>query len=121
MANYTEDLKGPMLWKRERAEVVKDCIEGDTTIDENGIMRWKRNNRVPPLECLEFAAFGLKMPVNVPASVAQGDRETQAAIQAYRNRQAGRSPSPEEHFEMEAAFGKGAALVDIISGRRIHL
>ena len=121
MANYTEDLKSPMRWKRERAEMLKTDLETQTTIDGNGILRWSINNRVPPLECLEFAAFGLKMPVNVPASVAQGDRETQEALQAYGNRQAGHCHLPEERFEMEAAFGKGTALVDIITGRRIQL
>lgn len=121
MANYAEDLRSPMRWKRERAEFLKENIETGSTIDEKGIMRWKSNNRIPPLDCLEFAAFGLKMPVNVPACVAQGDRETQEAIREYRNQAGKRNPSPEERFEMEAAFGRGEAVVDIISGRRIQL
>lgn len=76
--------------------MLKTDLETQTTIDENGILRWSINNRVPPLECLKFAAIGLKMPVNVPASVAQGDRETQEALQAYRNRQAEHGPLPEK-------------------------
>ena len=119
--NYADDLKSPMRWQRERAEELKNSLETQTTIDEKGIMRWTTNNHVPPLDCLEFAKFGLKMPVNVPASVAQGDKETQEAIQAYREHQAAREISLEERFEMEAAFGKGAKIVDIITGKEIQL
>ena len=119
--NYADDLKSVMLWKRERAEKLKKDLETQTTIDEKGIMRWTTNNRVPPLDCLEFAKFGLKMPVNIPASIAQGDREQQDAIEAYRRCEAERPISTEERYEMEAAFGKGSVIVDIITGREIEL
>ena len=119
--NYADDLKSGMLWKRQRAEELKKNLETKTTIDEKGVMRWTTNNQVPPLDCLEFARFGLKMPVNIPASVAQGDRETQESIQAYRKHQTECGISPEERFEMEAAFGKGTKIVDIITGKEIQL
>ena len=119
--NYADELKSGMRWQRERAEELKKNLETQTTIDEKGIMRWITNNRVPPLDCLEFAKFGLKMPIDIPASIAQGDKETQEDLQEYRSRMAEREISPEERFEMEAAFGKGATIVDIITGKEIQL
>ena len=119
--NYADELKSGMRWQRERAEELKKNLETQTTIDEKGIMRWTTNNRVPPLDCLEFAKFGLKIPVDIPASIAQGDKETQKDLQEYRIRMAEREITPEERFEMEAAFGKGTTIVDIITGKEIQL
>jgi hypothetical protein len=43
--------------------------------------------------------------------------ETQAFLDAYRERMANHVPSDEERFEMRAAFGEGVEVVNVITGK----
>ena len=46
------------------------------------------------------------------------EKETAEALEAYRENH---RTTEEERMEMRAAFGEGAAVVDVISGERIRL
>jgi hypothetical protein len=92
----------------------------DASVDHKGIIRWKSNGRVPPDDCLaDFAELGL--PFNIAATKAEYEAETQKFLSEYRKREANRKPSAEELFEMRAAFGEGAEVVNVITGRKTKL
>jgi hypothetical protein len=92
----------------------------DAYVEQSGIARWKSNDAVPPQECLEqLKALGLVF--NMHMSQFARDIETAAFIREYRKSQASRPVSAEERFEMEAAFGKGATVVNVITGRKVRL
>lgn len=90
--------------------------------DRNGVYRWASNDAVPPGDCT--VPYGIHKLPGFSAVRQQQARnaETKALIAAYRKaqRKAG-PPSGERLAEMRAAFGPGAVVVDVISGRRIQL
>ena len=49
------------------------------------------------------------------------DQELDRILEEYREAQKNRVRTPEELFEMSAAFGPGAEVVDIITGERFTL
>ena len=49
------------------------------------------------------------------------DAETRKFLEQYRKAMANHVPSPEERMEMENAFGKGAVVVNVLTGQRIQL
>ncbi len=53
------------------------------------------------------------------ATRAAREAEVQAGLESYRASK--RAPSAEEMAEMRAAFGKGATVVDILTGENIRL
>ena len=57
------------------------------------------------------------------AAIQQARYEAYVAksIEAYRQRRKGREYTPEELFEMRAAFGPGATVVDVLTGKRTKL
>lgn len=88
------------------------------TVDAAGVVRWDSNGSVPPLDILEdWAELGL--PFDLEASKAADAVEWEEFATRYRANQ--QAPSDEEMFEMRAAFGPGAVVVDCISGRKTQL
>lgn len=84
-------------------------------LDQGGVVRWRSNDQVPPTDCL------IKMGIH-GAELARmeevRDRELDAFLAEYRAQQPA-EPTAEERFEMRAAFGIGARIVNIITGRAV--
>jgi hypothetical protein len=85
------------------------------------VVRWSSNDSVPPADLLEdwYRADCIDM-ATLRMSVKARDAEVAAFCAEYRRRQPAQ-PSAEELFEMRAAFGEGAEVVNVISGRRVRL
>jgi hypothetical protein len=101
--------------------VLRYWEEDGAYIDDQGVMRWRSNDHVPPAECLR-AAVDMEL-ITLPQftkSIDVGIEETRQAIQTYIANQPAQ-PSEEELYEMRAAFGPGEVVVDVISGRRVQL
>jgi hypothetical protein len=82
------------------------------------VWRWKSNDQVPPEDVVEaMAARGLVSAFEVAACECARERELAAFVAEYRLTQPP-VPSREEQYELEAAFGKGTEVVDVISGRK---
>jgi hypothetical protein len=116
MSCFTKFVEGKWVLdvSKARAEFQKARVSG------SGVVRWKSNDRVPPQDCLdEFAEAGCEF--NMVASVRAREADDREFFAEYRRQQASRQPSAEELFEMRAAFGEGAEVVDVITGRRIKL
>lgn len=116
MSDYVRDYdrNDNSLWaKYARRLVVKLRTEATIT---DGIIRWDSNGAVPPGDCLALAAH-IGLPVNLAACKAVSDRETDAFLTDYRKRNSG-PVSAEQRAEMRAAFGPGATVVNVLTGRR---
>ena len=86
-------------------------------IDEKGVARWKSNNRVVPAdaitpEIVEMPGFNFKSTWNTR------EAETKAFLDSYRKEMANHVPSAEEMCEMQAAFGPGAEVVNVVTGQK---
>lgn len=90
-------------------------LRTEATITD-GVIRWDSNGAVPPGDCLALAAH-IGLPVDLAACKAASDRETAAFLADYRKRNRG-PVSAEQRAEMRAAFGPGATVVNVVTGRR---
>jgi hypothetical protein len=116
MTDYVKALHEPThVYHREAvrlADQLKD--EGHSTLS-GGVIRWLSNGNVPPSDVVALAA-SIFPAVDVDACTAARNKEQQAFIDAYR-RNHDRPATEEERFELRAAFGPGARVVNIITGR----
>jgi hypothetical protein len=89
-------------------------------IVENGIPRWRSNQQVPPLDILDVWKLhgDPTMVFDYAASEIAKEADDDRFIAAYRERMRNHVPSAEELFEMRAAFGAGATVVNVITGQR---
>lgn len=104
---------------RDLESLIRHATDGSLVI-EDGVGRWTTNRVVPADVADQLAAFGLAPGLDLAATKAARDAETAAFLQQYRDRQPAQA-SAEEVAEMRAAFGPGAEVVDVISGRRTQL
>lgn len=88
------------------------------TVDAAGVVRWRSNGRVAPADCvLQFEEAGCP-GVSVSASEAAREAELQSLFS--QTRATGFRLSLEDALEARAAFGPGAELVNVLTGRRVR-
>jgi len=93
----------------------EDFYVDETNSDTGPVVRWNSNDRIPFGDMLaEFARAGWISVQTVENSLAQRKIEDRQSLEAYRQNYKG--PSQEELFEMRAAFGAGARVVNAITG-----
>jgi len=88
----------------------------DSVIITNRVARWSTNNRCLFVDAAEYYRDEHGLDIDLEAQDAVKRTEDRAAIMAYVANQP-LIPSPEEQYEMEAAFGPGVQVVDVFSGR----
>lgn len=117
---YIDQYVNPRFaFERRESERLKEKLENAATIDgPTGVIRWDSNGSVPPADCVKFAAF-LGLDVDIAACDAARDEDTRRFLAEYRAND--RGPDAEQLSEMRAAFGEGAEVVNIITGRRTRL
>jgi hypothetical protein len=90
--------------------------------DIQGVIRWVSNNNVPPADCLEWLnKNGFINYPRVIRSTKFREDETARAIEDYKERMKNHVPDEEELFEMRSAFGEGATVVNVITGKRTKI
>ncbi len=105
-----------MLFAKEfvdHSEQIKDAYQ-----DDEGVWRWKSSNNVPFEDMLE--AWGLDDDT-MQKCIAAREKDNAEFAAEYRKRMENYVPSDEEMFEMRAAFGEGAKVVNVITGKEIQL
>jgi hypothetical protein len=104
-------------------EITKEMFHIDETNSESGpVVRWNSNKAIPPTECIDqMLTLGYIDTLIVENSICQREVEQDLAIAAYKKAMENHVPDAEELFEMRAAFGEGAVVVNAITGRRIQL
>lgn len=91
-------------------------MNADSYLDNRGIRRWKSNDQVPPTDCL--TTMGITGPELARMEDVR-DAELANFLAEYRANQT--EPTDEERFEMRAAFGPGATVVNVFTGRTTRL
>lgn len=123
MTRFEREISGELgaFWKQNAQEEVRKAVfwaENDAEVDEFGAIRWKNNKRYlmdDLCEKLEYACYPFSRKATARARAIQVDEE----LAEYR-----KNPpqiDAEMMAEMRSAFGDGAVVVDIISGRKIYL
>jgi hypothetical protein len=87
----------------------------------NGVYVWATNGRVPPKDSI--SSYGIDKLPGFDKALHDKVREdqTRKALEAYRESMESYELSGEQLFEMRAAFGRGAAVVDIVTGKKVRL
>ena len=123
MTRFQRELSGELgaYWQRqaeaELAKVKADLDSGAITIDEAGVAR-NCIGRALMDDLLEKLLL-VTDRADSAATRAAREAEVKADLESYRA--ARRAPSAAEMAEMRAAFGKGAAVVDVLTGEKIQL
>lgn len=94
----------------------------DETRDETGpVVRWNSNDRIPFEDMLQyFLSQGWIDQLIVENSLRTRKEEDAQAIAAYVAHRKRVGYSAEERFEMRAAFGRGARVTDVFTGKTIR-
>ena len=123
MTRFERELSGALgpYWQKDAerrlAQVKADLEAGRITIDETGIAR-NCIGRVLMNDQMELL-LRVTDRVDAEATNAAREAEVEAALAEYRANYKG--PSAEELAEMRAAFGPGATVVNVITGKKIEL
>ena len=94
-----------------------DLQAGKVTIDENGVAR-NCVGRVLMSDMLEKLVM-VTDKASVEATTAARDKEVSESLAEYRK--SARPATGEERMEMQAAFGKGTTVVNILTGEKTEL
>lgn len=123
MTRFEQEITGALgeWWKSHaEKEVQRSVQEADelATVDENGAIKWNSNGHYLMddfCERLEYAGYNFSRETTAKAR----DLQNNAFIAEYRRNY--QEPTEEELFEMRAAFSEDATVVNILTGREIHL
>lgn len=114
---------GPYWVKSAREEINKmqdRADRGEILKEEDGAVKWKRSGNYLPEDCVEKLSY-THFKFSPEATRKKRDAQTEQSLNAYRESRKNHSYSAEELFEMRAAFGSGATIVDVITGQKITL
>ena len=84
--------------------------------EEDGAAKWKSSGNYLPADVVEKLTFAGADFFSAEATAKKREAQTAEFLANYRH-----EVTEEERSEMRAAFGPGATVVDIISGKRIRL
>jgi hypothetical protein len=88
---------------------------------ENGVYVWASNGRVPPADAIAEYEIDKLPGFDKALHDKARDEQTQKALSDYRKAMKNWEPSGEEMAEMRAAFGPGATMVNIVTGKRFKV
>lgn len=87
---------------------------------QDGVVRWKSNDRVPSDDILELW-YHLGKPFKYQKSLTVSKHEQEVALAEYAWRENHREKTAEELAEMRVAFGPGATVVNVLTGEHTQL
>ena len=111
------------FWRKDAEKrlvnVRKEIVDGEITIDENGVAR-NCIGRVVMSDGMDIIEHITKK-FNRRNTEKALEEETRKFIKEYREQQKDHEYSQEELAEMRAAFGEGTTVVDVFTGKEIQL
>lgn len=124
-SRFEQEISGEMgdFWQKHARKNLQDALtqaKAEAEIDEDGAIKWKCNGRYLMDDFCEMLEYG---GYNFSREATQAKREAQSNefLKEYRNYHQSREYSDEELYEMRAAFGEDAEIVDVITGESIDL
>ena len=123
MTRFKREISGALgdYWKKDAEERVERYVaqaNEDATVDEDGAISWKCNGNYLMddfCEIVEYARYNFSRL----ATAQKRDKQNDEFIAEYRKNYNG--PTEEELYEMRAAFGEGATVVNILTGESIRV
>lgn len=121
MTDYVRAYDHPTNVYHKEARRLADQLRTETTLVKRGInrgvLRWKSNNKVVPEDAANLA-YAIGIGVSLSACQRVRDAELARFFSEYRNSCAVQKPSADEQAERVAAFGRGATIINIITGEK---
>lgn len=125
MTRFDRELKGEYgeFWKKKAIQylhkIEEEVFRGEITIDKEGVAR-NCIGRVVVDEVANALDYIIQDgSFRLDKTVEARDAEDTQFIKNYMAQN--RNPSDEELLEMKAAFGEGATVIDVLTGKRIQL
>ena len=123
MTRFAREWNGELgaFWQKhaheeaERLMSQRDNIE----VEEDGAAKWISSGNYLPADVVEKLTFAGADFFSAEATAAKREAQTAAFLDSYRRNYKG--PSEEEKAEMRAAFGEGATVVNVITGKKTRL
>ena len=101
-------------WRIREVEKYRANISNPDKVEiRNGVRYWRSNNTPIPAHAYKDAFIHCP-----PEQIAADRASTDAFLADYRESRKNHVPSAEERFEMRAAFGEGATVVNVITGQK---
>ena len=119
MSNYIQMYENPRFsFEKEEAERLKEQIITDAKA-KRGVIRWVSSKNCLPADCAEFARY-LGFNVDLEAQKRARDRELRQLRKEFIEARKSMTDEErmEEMYEMRAAFGPGAEIVNVLTGER---
>ena len=122
MTRFQRELSGELghYWQRSaQQEIAKlaERAEDEIRTTISGAAFWVKSGNFLPAEVCEKLSY-TDFPFSIEETARAREEQTDAFLADYRRNH---RTSEEERMEMQAAFGKGTTVVDIISGESIAL
>lgn len=124
MTRFMQEYSGRLgeFWRqnalKEIAKMQERADNDEIRTNTEGGAFWNKSGNYLLADCAEILSY-TDFPFSLEATAKAREAQTAMQLEAYRKSYKG--PSEEERMEMEAAFGKGATAVNVITGERIRL
>ena len=123
MTRFEKEISGSLgeFWKKNAEEEVRKAVaQADTqaTVEADGAIKWTGNGRYLMddfCEKLEYAGYAFDRE----ATARKRDAQNEESLAQYRRND--RGLSGEALAEAGAAFGEGATVVNVLTGRKTRL
>ena len=122
MTRFAREWNGELgaFWQKNAHEEAARLLaqRDNIEVDEDGAAKWKNNGSYLPADVVEKLIFAGADFFSEEATAAKREAQTAEFLGNYRRNH---KTTAEERTEMEAAFGKGTTVVNIITGEKIKL
>ena len=122
MTRFAREWNGELgaFWQKNAHEEAARLLaqRDNIEVEEDGAAKWKSNGSYLPADVVEKLIFAGADFFSEEATAAKREAQTAEFLGNYRRNH---KTTAEERTEMEAAFGKGTTVVNIITGERIKL
>ena len=122
MTRFAREWNGELgaFWQKNAHEEAARLLaqRDNIEVDEDGAAKWKNNGSYLPADVVEKLIFAGADFFSAEATAAKREAQTAEFLGNYRR---SHRTTAEERTEMEAAFGKGTTVVNIITGEKIKL
>ena len=122
MTRFAREWNGELgaFWQKNAHEEAARLLaqRDNIEVEEDGAAKWRSNGSYLPADVVEKLIFAGADFFSAEATAAKWEAQTAEFLGSYRRNH---RTTTEERAEMEATFGKGTTVVNIITGEKIKL
>lgn len=125
MTRFEQEWSGMLgeFWMKHAHEEAERMMakRSEIEVEADGAAKWISSGNYLPAHVVEILTFAGADFFDAEATKAKREAQNEASIAAYKASRKAHKVTAEERYEMQAAFGRGARVVDIITGEVISL